>query len=76
MSVAFTKEDSAETAAELLLPDRPISDGPNLVTRAGLEALDAALDRAMLVKPKGHDFVVDRDRSAHALSRHMSVTGG
>ncbi len=43
MSVAFTKEDSAETAAELMLPDRPIPDGPNLVTPAGLEALQRAL---------------------------------
>lgn len=46
MSVAFTKEDSAETAAELLLPDRPISAGPNLVTRAGLEALSRQLREA------------------------------
>lgn len=46
MSVAFTKEDSAETAAELLLPDRPISPGPNLVTKAGLEALQRQLREA------------------------------
>lgn len=46
MSVAFTKEDSAETAAELLLPDRPVSDGPNLVTAAGLEALKRQLREA------------------------------
>ena len=30
MSVAFTREDSAETAAEVQLPDRPISAHPNL----------------------------------------------
>jgi hypothetical protein len=29
LSVAFTKEESAETAAETLLPDRPISPHPN-----------------------------------------------
>lgn len=46
MSVAFTKEDSAETAAELLLPDRPVSAGPNLVTKAGLEALSRQLREA------------------------------
>src|ERR1700748_2699142 len=39
MSVAFTKEESAETAAETLRPDRPISPHPNLVTEAGLKAL-------------------------------------
>ncbi len=44
------------------------SDGP--------AALDSALDRAMALKPKGHDFVLDRDHTGPALSRHMSVTGG
>ncbi len=46
MSVAFTKEDSAETAAETLLPDRPISSHPNLVTRTGLKALELQLEQA------------------------------
>ena len=42
----------------------------------GATALDAALDRAMQLKPKGHDFVLDRTHTGPALSRHMSVTGG
>ncbi|WP_145669150.1 transcription elongation factor GreA [Bradyrhizobium stylosanthis] len=46
MSVAFTKEDSAETASETLLPDRPISPHPNLVTEAGLQALQTQLAEA------------------------------
>ena len=46
MSVAFTKEESAETASETLLPDRPISPHPNLVTEAGLKALQAQLAEA------------------------------
>ena len=46
MSVAFTKEESAETASETLLPDRPISSHPNLVTEAGLRALEFQLQRA------------------------------
>ena len=46
MSVAFTKEDSAETASETLLPDRPVSPHPNLVTEAGLKALEFQLDQA------------------------------
>ncbi len=46
MSVAFTKEDSAETASETLLPDRPISAHPNLVTQAGLKALESQLRHA------------------------------
>jgi len=46
LSVAFTKEDSAETASETLLPDRPVSPHPNLVTVAGLKALEFQLDQA------------------------------
>ena len=46
MSVAFTKEDSAETASETLLPDRPISAHPNLVTQTGLKALESQLQHA------------------------------
>jgi hypothetical protein len=46
LSVAFTKEDSAETASETLLPDRPVSSHPNLVTEAGLKTLEFQLQRA------------------------------
>jgi transcription elongation GreA/GreB family factor len=46
MSVAFTKEESAETASETLLPDRPISPHPNLVTESGLKALTRQLAEA------------------------------
>ena len=42
----------------------------------GMAALDAAMDHAMLIKPKGHDFVLDRTRPDPAVARHMSVTGG
>jgi transcription elongation GreA/GreB family factor len=46
LSVAFTKEESAETAAETLLPDRTISPHPNLVTEAGLKALEHRFQQA------------------------------
>lgn len=46
MSVAFVKEESAEAASETLLPDRPISPHPNLVTQAGLAALETQLAAA------------------------------
>ncbi len=46
LSVAFTKEESAETASETLLPDRPISAHPNLVTEAGLTALELQVREA------------------------------
>jgi transcription elongation GreA/GreB family factor len=46
LSVAFVKEESAETASETLLPDRPVSPHPNLVTKAGLKALESQLQEA------------------------------
>ncbi len=46
MSVAFTKEESFETASETLVPDRPISEHPNLVTQEGFAALEAQLELA------------------------------
>jgi len=46
VSVAFVKEESAETAAETQLPDRPVSLHPNLVTETGLKALEHALQAA------------------------------
>src|ERR1700682_2730581 len=46
LSVAFTKEDSAETVSEILLPDRAVSPHPNLVTEAGLKALEFQLQQA------------------------------
>jgi cyclic pyranopterin phosphate synthase len=42
----------------------------------GDELLEAALDEAIGRKPKGHDFVIDRENGGPAVSRHMSVTGG
>ena len=46
MSVAFVREESAETASETQLPNRPISPHPNLVTETGLKALEEELARA------------------------------
>ena len=40
------------------------------------EALHAALDEAMLRKPRGHDFVAQRNGSVAASLRPMSMTGG
>ena len=66
MSVAFTKEESAETAAETLLPDRPISPHPNLVTAAGLKALELQLQHAREAHDKAQeiDDVNERRREA------------
>ncbi|MEM1372241.1 MAG: GTP 3',8-cyclase MoaA [Pseudomonadota bacterium] len=38
--------------------------------------LHAVIDEAISRKPKGHDFVIDRQTRAPAVARHMSVTGG
>jgi cyclic pyranopterin phosphate synthase len=40
------------------------------------DLLNAAIDEAILRKPKGHDFIIDRRHTRPALARHMSVTGG
>ncbi len=48
----------------------------DLLREGGPEALDAALDTAMRLKPRGHDFVIDRTAPAAAVGRHMSMTGG
>lgn len=40
------------------------------------EGLKAAILEAISRKPKGHDFVIDRQARAPAVARHMSVTGG
>jgi cyclic pyranopterin phosphate synthase len=55
-----------EDAADLRAPLRA-SEGDQL--------LDAAIAEAISRKPKGHDFVIDRD-ARPAVGRHMSVTGG
>ncbi len=47
-----------------------------LRTGADDEALSRAIDEAIGRKPKGHDFVIDRQTRRPAVSRHMSVTGG
>ncbi len=48
------------------------------VLRAGADdaTLDAAIFAAIARKPKGHDFVIDRNTPRAAVARHMSVTGG
>lgn len=46
MSVAFVKEESAETAAETQLPERTVSQHPNLVTEAGLKLLEEQMKAA------------------------------
>ena len=42
----------------------------------GTEAVDAALDRALIAKPLAHDFAIGPDGTYGATRRHMSVTGG
>lgn len=56
-----------EDASDLRRPLRASADN-------GL--LSAAIDRAIGLKPKGHDFIIDRRHNRPSVSRHMSVTGG
>jgi cyclic pyranopterin phosphate synthase len=55
-----------EDAADLRSPLRSSEEG----------VLEQAIEAAIRHKPKGHDFVIERRRSAPSVSRHMSVTGG
>jgi cyclic pyranopterin phosphate synthase len=48
----------------------------DILRNQGVHALDAALDRAMALKPLGHDFHIGPERSPPALERFMSTTGG
>src|ERR1700760_4803578 len=43
---------------------------------AGDDLLSETIDRAIGLKPKGHDFIIDRRHNRPSVSRHMSVTGG
>ncbi len=56
-----------EDAADLRKPLRQSPDN---------ELLSKAIDAAILRKPKGHDFVIDRTTKLPAVGRHMSMTGG
>jgi transcription elongation GreA/GreB family factor len=73
MSVAFTREESAETAAEVVLPDRPISPHPNLVTASGLEALANAMAewRAAYNAAQQIEDADERRRALAVASREM-----
>jgi len=73
LSVAFTKEESSETASETVLPDRPISSHPNLVTAAGLAALQSQLQtaRAAYEAAQRIEDVNERRRQAAIPLRDM-----
>ena len=45
------------------------------VRSGGKAALGEAIDQAILIKPKAHDFAIER-AGVRGLARHMSVTGG
>jgi cyclic pyranopterin phosphate synthase len=57
------QDDNADLRAALRGPD-------------GVAALDPILDEAIGRKPEKHDFEIKKSRSAPAVARHMSVTGG
>ena len=68
MSVAFTREESAETAAEVELPDRPISPHANLVTASGPEALANAMAEYRAAYNAAHQIedVTERRRACRS----------
>jgi cyclic pyranopterin phosphate synthase len=56
-----------EDAADLRAPLR---------RSASDDLLNEAIRAAIARKPKGHDFIIDRQTRRPAVPRHMSVTGG
>jgi len=56
-----------DDAADLRAPLRE-SDDNRLIKNA--------IDEAISRKPKGHDFLINRDQTKPAVTRHMSTTGG
>jgi len=56
-----------EDASDLRRPLRASADN---------DLLNATIDRAIGLKPKGHDFIIDRRHNRPSVNRHMSVTGG
>ncbi|MGL4395588.1 MAG: GTP 3',8-cyclase MoaA [Hyphomicrobium sp.] len=56
-----------DDAADLRAPLRASADDA---------ALNEAIVAAIARKPKGHDFIIDRQTRKPAVARHMSVTGG
>ena len=73
MSVAFTREENAETAAEVELPDRPISPHPNMATASGLDALTNAMreSRTAYDAAKRIEDAAERRRAVAVASRDM-----
>jgi transcription elongation GreA/GreB family factor len=73
VSVAFTREESAETAAEVELPDRPISPHPNLVTASGLETLTNAVTESRIAYDAAQriEDAIERRRAVAIASRDV-----
>jgi transcription elongation GreA/GreB family factor len=71
MSVAFTREESAETVAEVELPDRPISPYANLVTASGLEALANAMAEHRAAYNAAHQIEDATERRRAVASREI-----
>ncbi|SDT60673.1 transcription elongation factor GreA [Bradyrhizobium canariense] len=66
MSRAFVREDDAGSADAL--PDRPISEHPNLVTEAGLAQIEAALAQAKATHTRAQAASDGPDRSSIAAA--------
>jgi transcription elongation GreA/GreB family factor len=71
MSVAFVREESADAAQEVTLPERLISPHPNLVTPSGLRALEQAVadSREALKAAQFIDDANDRRRALALAAR-------
>jgi len=73
MSRAFVKDETVAEAVETVLPERPISPHPNLVTASGLKALEEALQSARdaLSKAASLQDAIERKRHSAAPARDI-----
>jgi len=78
----MTDDDGAQTRLATygtLATGKPnayqLADLRAALREGGTVALDAAIESALVTKPRRHDFRIERD-GAPAVARHMSVTGG
>ena len=78
MSVAFVREESAEAAREITLPERPISAHPNLVTRSGLTALERGVAESgeALKAAQGIEDPNERRRAVELAARDGRLREG
>ena len=64
------------TSKELVLDHIAVMESSRSLNAFITETPEIAIRSAIENKPKGHDFIIDRNSTTKFVSRHMNVTGG